>query len=63
MGERTYLMTVEIVFLFFTVEHILSIILMPLIAPPVWVCIVAGVVTGFLACEGFHFAGKSRPKG
>ena len=46
-------------------QHIgapLRIILMPLIAPPVWVSIVAGVVTGFLAYEEFHVAGKSGRK-
>jgi hypothetical protein len=68
MSDHAYSLVAGIVFLLIAIAHLLRMALgTPVVVQgvsiPMWTSAIALVVTGFLSYEGFHFAGRSGPKG
>jgi uncharacterized protein YacL len=67
MSQRSYALIAGVVFLLIALGHLLRVVygvsfVVYDIPIPMWASLVAVVVMGFLAYEGFHFALKSPPK-
>jgi len=66
MGERAFDWTAGIVFLLIAIGHVARVIFrVPFVVYdiqiPMWASLVAAIVMGVLAYEGFHLARKSQP--
>jgi dolichyl-phosphate-mannose--protein O-mannosyl transferase len=67
MSQKAFALTAGVVFLLIALGHLLRVVLgvsfvVHEIAVPMWASLIAVVITGYLAYEGFHFARKTPPK-
>ena len=67
MSQHGFSLTAGIVFLLIALAHLARIVfgvpfVVQSIAVPMWASLVAVVIAGYLAYEGFHFARKVGPK-
>ena len=67
MSQHGFSLTAGIVFLLISLAHLARIVfgvpfVVQSIAVPMWASLVAVVIAGYLAYEGFHFARKVGPK-
>jgi len=65
MTQKTFSLTAGVVFLIITLGHLLRVVLGATLvvegfAVPMWASVVAIVVLGYLAFQGFRLSGKSR---
>jgi hypothetical protein len=66
MGYRTYFLTVAIVFSLIALGHLLRVVLRATFvvegyAVPMWPSVLAVILMGYLAFEGFRLSGKPKP--
>ncbi len=66
MRHRTYLLTVGVVFSLIALAHLLRLALGATVvvegfAVPMWMSVLAALVMGFLAFEGFRLCSKPQP--
>ena len=65
MGHKTYSLTAGVVFLLIALCHALRVILRATfvaagVSIPMWASVIAVILMGYLAFEGFRLGGKSR---
>ncbi len=66
MSQRGFMLTAAVIFLCIALGHLLRVVMgVPFVVQgfsvPMWPSLVAALITGFLAYEGFHFSGKPGP--
>jgi hypothetical protein len=67
MSQHVFSLASGTFFLLIAIAHLLRIVFgIPVVVQdipiPAWASGIAVVITGFLAYEGFHFAGKRKPE-
>lgn len=67
MNQHAFSLTAGVIFLLIALGHVLRVVfgvsfVVQGISVPMWASLIAVVITGYLAYEGFHFARKSSPK-
>lgn len=67
MSQNAFALTAGVIFLLIALGHLLRVVfgvsfVVQDIAVPMWASLVALVITGYLAYEGFHVARKTPPK-
>jgi hypothetical protein len=67
MNQYAFSLSAGVIFLLIALGHVLRVVfgvsfVVDGISVPMWPSLIAVVITGFLAYEGFHFARKSPPK-